>query len=197
MSKCQIGLLENTLSLKTTQNNQQKMIWNNDLDLNGSIWHIYFYLSFEYDSKWWPMHRRLWWKSFNCMFFKINESIRDIVSLLKIIYCLKKWSGWSCCSFLLEPIDGIKWAKTKRLLKDQNYFNEMNVSYEDDYDNYTTFGKRTYFGLLKLNWQQVIWCKSNNHWNSQIVSHNLWGLFQILSLYQIHNLWIISIFLCL
>ena len=53
MSKCQIGLLENGLSLKTTQNNQQKMIWNNDPDLNDSCqMHINFYLLFEYDIKW-------------------------------------------------------------------------------------------------------------------------------------------------
>ena len=41
----------------------------------------------------------------------------------------------------------------------------MNVSYEDEYDNYTTFGKRIFFNfgnsfdnlLIKL------WCKNNKH----------------------------------
>ena len=39
LSKCQIGLLKNALSLKTTQNSQQKVIWPNDPVLNDGLDH--------------------------------------------------------------------------------------------------------------------------------------------------------------
>lgn len=111
-----------------------------------------------------------------------NERISDNIYhiYLKIIYCLKKWSGWSCCSFLLEPIDGIKYAKTKRLLKDQNYFNEMNVSYEEEYDNYTTFGKRIFFELWQLIWEPVDSALMQKLFaDTLIVTHDLRCLFYI------------------
>ena len=48
-----------------------------------------------------------------------------LIYILTNIYCSKKWSRWSCCSFLLKLIHGFKWAKTKRLLKDRNNFNSI------------------------------------------------------------------------
>ena len=82
-----------------------------------------------------------------------------LIYILTNIYCSKKWSRWSCCSFLLKLIHGFKWAKTKRLLKDRNNFNSifsMNASYgnENKTLDQTYYGEKPIFKWL-LRYQSI------------------------------------------